>query len=201
MIRERPCRSLAPTSGARYYRVGTGRHRVPTDRHCEELAAHLPVNRRVDQVERSGSEERIRIWVTANSEAKTWTSRRRLDPETLCIEFRQKVSHPPVGAMGDAWVVEQILGTESTMRLLHDYRAVDDNPDKLAWIDRVVDRNSTADLAALKANAELSASAENLSLSFEDAVHVDDAAKNVYDSVNEAQRWSERLPHVARVSL
>lgn len=155
----------------------------------------------VEQIERTGSEQRIRIWATANGEAKTWTSRRRLDPEALRVEFRQEVSQPPVGTMGGAWVIERVSDTESSVRLLHDYRAVDDDPDKLAWIDRAVDRNSVAELAALKANAELATGAEELLLSFEDAVHVDGSAKDVYDFINEAQWWSERLPHVARVSL
>ena len=155
----------------------------------------------VDQIEHTGSEERIRIWATANGEAKTWTSRRRLDPETLRVEFRQEVSQPPVGAMGGTWVIERVSDTESRVRLLHDYRAVDDDPEKLAWIERAVDRNSTAELAALKTNAELAAGAEELLFSFEDTVHVDGSAKDVYDFINEAQRWSERLPHVVRVSL
>ncbi|MGH4011340.1 MAG: aromatase/cyclase [Pseudonocardiaceae bacterium] len=161
----------------------------------------FPPSVHVDQIERTGSQERIRIWATANGEAKTWTSRRRLDPEALRVEFRQEVSQPPVGAMGGAWVIERVSDTESRVRLLHDYRAVDDDPDKLAWIDRAVDRNSAAELAALKANAELAGAAEELLLSFEDAVHVDGPAKDVYDFINEAQWWSERLPHVARVSL
>jgi aromatase len=161
----------------------------------------FPPSVHVDQIEHTGSEERIRIWATANGEAKTWTSRRRLDPEALRVEFRQEVSQPPVGAMGGTWVIERISDTESRVRLLHDYRAVDDDPEKLAWIERAVDRNSTAELAALKANAELAAGAAELLLSFEDAVHVDGSAKDVYDFINEAQRWSERLPHVVRVSL
>src|SRR5262245_10845759 len=161
----------------------------------------FPPTVHVDHVARGGSEERIRIWATANGEAKTWTSRRRLDPEALRVEFRQEVSQPPVAAMGGTWVVERLSDAESKVRLLHDYRAVDDDPEKLAWIDRAVDRNSTAELAALKEHAELSVAAAEELLSFEDAVHIDGSAKDVYDFINEAQQWSERLPHVARVSL
>ena len=79
----------------------------------------------------TGSEERIRIWATANGEAKNWTSRRALDPEALRISFRQEVSSPPVAAMGGTWIVEPITADESRVRLLHDYRAVDDDPE--AW--------------------------------------------------------------------
>jgi len=156
----------------------------------------------VDHVERSGQHERIRIWATANGAAKNWTSCRVLDPGGLRIEFRQEVSTPPVAAMGGTWLIEPISGVESRVRLQHDYRAVDNDPESLAWIEEAVDRNSQSELAALKASAELTAgSADDLMLSFEDTVQIDGAAKDVYDFINEAQLWKERLPHVARVSL
>ncbi|MCX4469493.1 putative polyketide cyclase [Micromonospora sp. MW-13] len=161
----------------------------------------FPPTVHVDHVERSDREERIRIWATANGEPKSWTSRRRLDPDNLRVDFRQEVSTPPVGAMGGAWLIEPVGGDRCRVRLLHDYRAVDDDPEKLAWIDRAVDRNSTAELAALKANAELVEDGTGRLLVFDDTVRIDAPAKAVYDFVNEADRWSDRLPHVARVSL
>ncbi|MFD5064338.1 aromatase/cyclase [Streptomyces sp. NPDC058394] len=153
----------------------------------------------VDQVERGAGEERIRIWATANGEAKNWTSRRTLDPESLRITFRQEVSTPPVAAMGGTWIIEPLSGTSSRVRLLHDYRAVDDDPEGLKWIDEAVDRNSRSELAALKTNVGLAHASEEITLSFEDTVQIAGAAKDAYDFVNEAGLWVERLPHVASV--
>ncbi|MDT3395509.1 aromatase/cyclase [Streptomyces sp. B1866] len=161
----------------------------------------FPPTVHVEVAERSGSEERIRIWATANGEPKNWTSRRTLDPAARRITFRQEVSTPPVAAMGGTWVIEPAPGNGSRVRLLHDYRAVDDDPAGLAWIDQAVDRNSRSELAALKANVELATAAADLLLSFEDSVHVDGSAKDVYDFVDEAHLWAERLPHVATVRL
>jgi aromatase len=155
----------------------------------------------VDYLERSAAEERIRIWATANGEAKSWVSRRQLDPEKLRIDFRQEVSAPPVAAMGGGWVIEPMSKGECRVRLLHDYRAVDDDPDDLAWIDKAVDRNSTSELNALKANVERISGAPELMMTFDDSVHVDGSAKDVFDFINEAQLWTERLPHVVRVTL
>ncbi|XMA39271.1 aromatase/cyclase [Streptomyces albogriseolus] len=159
----------------------------------------FPPTIHVDHVERSTGEERIRIWATANGEAKNWTSRRTLDPERLRITFRQEVSTPPVAAMGGAWVIEPLSGDSARIRLLHDYRAVDDDPAGLRWIDEAVDRNSRAELAALKTNVELAHAAEDLTFSFEDTVHIAGSAKDAYDFVDEAGLWAERLPHVASV--
>jgi aromatase len=155
----------------------------------------------VDYAERTAREERIRIWATANNEIKNWTSRRTLDPDGQRITFRQEVSAPPVAAMGGAWVVEPTTDSQSRVRLLHDYRAVNDDPDKLAWIDAAVDGNSKTELAALKANAERAATAGDLLLSFEDTVRINGSLSDVYDFLNDADLWPQRLPHVARVSM
>jgi aromatase len=152
-----------------------------------------------DYAERSEQEERIRIWATANGEVKNWTSRRVLDPPNLRIAFRQEASAPPVAAMGGTWLIEPVSARECRVRLLHDYRAIDDDPDGLAWIGQAVDRNSRSELAALKANVEVNDGGRLLS--FADTVRIDGSARDVYDFLNEAQLWSERLPHVARVDL
>lgn len=155
----------------------------------------------VDHVERGERHERIRIWATANGEAKTWTSRRTLAPENRRITFRQEVPAPPVAAMGGDWIIEPLPDGQSRVRLLHDYRAAGDDPGSLEWIDAAVDRNSRSELAALKANVELAHASEGLSFSFSDTVAVNGSAKDVYDFINEAGSWRERLPHVSAVRL
>ncbi|MFD5876997.1 aromatase/cyclase [Streptomyces sp. NPDC060322] len=161
----------------------------------------FPPTIHVDRIETTGDEERIRIWATANGEAKNWTSRRTLDPRALRITFRQEVSAPPVASMGGTWIIEPLGEQESRIRLLHDYRAIDDDPHDLLWIERAVDRNSTAELAALKTNVERAHASEELTFSFTDTVHIDGSVKDAYDFVDEAGLWSERLPHVATVRL
>jgi aromatase len=155
----------------------------------------------VDHVERGVREERIRIWATANGQAKNWVSRRSLDPQSLRIDFRQEVSTPPVASMGGAWLIQPVSDAESLVRLLHDYRAVDDKPESLRWIDEAVDHNSRSELAALKRNVELAHAAAEVTFSFVDTVQVQGAAKDAYDFINEAHLWDQRLPHVASVLL
>ncbi|WP_329402079.1 aromatase/cyclase [Streptomyces melanogenes] len=155
----------------------------------------------VDQVGEHDNHERIRIWATANGEAKNWTSHRELDPEGLRITFRQEVTTPPVAAMGGTWIIETLAENSSRVRLLHDYRAIDDDPEGLAWIDEAVDKNSRSELAALKQNVELAHATEEVTFSFTDTVIVQGSPKDLYDFINEANLWSERLPHVAVVRL
>jgi len=159
----------------------------------------FPPTVHADCAGREGNSELIRIWATANGTAKTWTSRRQLDEDKLTIAFRQERSQHPVGGMGGQWLVEPLPGSGCLVRLLHDYFAANDSQADLEWIGQAVDRNSAAELNALKTSAELREH-EQL-VTFEDTVEVDGNAENVYDFLNEAQLWPERLPHVARVAL
>jgi aromatase len=155
----------------------------------------------VHYLERNGNEERIRIWATANGEAKNWTSRRVLDPDGLTIRFWQEISAPPVAEMNGTWILEPIGEAETRLRLLHEYRAIDDDPEGMTWIEKAVDTNSRAELPALKDSVERATKAMELTMSFADTVRVKGSAKDVYDFINEANLWRERLPHVASVSL
>lgn len=152
-----------------------------------------------DRVEEGEKSERIRIWATANAEVKNWTSRRVLDRERMRIDFRQEASAPPVAAMGGGWIVEALSAGECVVRLTHDYRAI--SADRLAWIDEAVERNSLAELAALKAHAELGQEQAEVMCSFSDSVRVAGSAKDVYDFINEADLWPQRLPHVQAVKM
>jgi aromatase len=154
-----------------------------------------------EQIEQAGDSERIRIWATANGELKNWTSRRVLDPAAQRIDFRQEVSAHPVAAMGGTWIIESLPGDSTRIRLLHDFRAVDDDPDSLDWIATAVDRNSRSELAALKTQVELAHAARDLTFSFTDTIEVAGRASDVYDFINEAALWADRLPHVASVRL
>jgi aromatase len=161
----------------------------------------FPPTVHVEHLEHGEREERIRIWATAKGTAKTWTSRRTLDPGKMRIDFRQEVSQPPVGGMSGAWVIEALSATECRVRLLHSYHAANDDPASWEWIDQAVDRNSRQELAALKVNAESADGNAELMFTFDDTVRIDGDAKDVYDFLNNAQLWTDRLPHVDRVSL
>ncbi|MGW6427390.1 aromatase/cyclase [Nocardia sp. NPDC055053] len=153
----------------------------------------------VDHLERSDREERIRIWATANGAVKNWTSHRSLDRPNLTIVFRQEVSVHPVASMSGAWLIEPMSATRTRVRLVHTYRAVDDDPAGLAWIDEAVDRNSQAELAGLRANIESHRAAEDLSFSFEDSIWIAGDQRDVYEFIDNAALWPERLPHVSTV--
>ncbi|MEU7181093.1 MULTISPECIES: aromatase/cyclase [Streptomyces] len=153
----------------------------------------------VDQVERAAAAERIRIWATANGTLRGWTSRRDFDEAGKRIRFRQEVSAHPVAAMGGEWIVESAGTGRTRVRLTHDFRAVEDTAATLDWIHRAVDRNSVAELAALRTAIERPNGSGPTS--FEDTVHVKGKAGDVYDFLYRSRLWAERLDHVARITV
>ncbi|MFI9255715.1 aromatase/cyclase [Streptomyces sp. NPDC053069] len=143
----------------------------------------------------------LRIWAIANEQVRTWTSRRTLDPAARVITFRQTVPAAPVAAMGGTWRIEPVDDGTTRVVLLHDYRAIGGDPAAEELIERAVDRNSVAELAALKNAAELGDAGAELQFTFSDSVTVAGAAGDVYAFLDRADRWPERLPHVARLGL
>ncbi|ATW50539.1 aromatase/cyclase [Streptomyces peucetius] len=161
--------------------------------------AVFPPSVHVEQVEHTGSSERIRIWATANGSLRTWTSRRELDERARRIRFRQEVSAHPVAAMGGEWIVEEAGDGGTRVRLTHDFRAVDDDPETIGWIHRAVDRNSEAELASLRTALERPDG--TAPTTFEDTVVVRGRAEDVYDFLHRSDLWKKRLSHVARIAV
>lgn len=146
--------------------------------------------------------ERLRIWATANGEAKSWTSWRELDAERRRIRFAQEVSSPPVASMSGEWIVEPgATPGSSRLTLVHEYTAVGDDPAGLEWIEKATDSNSRTELANIKALAEQLGSEAELVFDFEDSTLVDSDVETVYRFLHEVEAWPERLPHVSRMRV
>jgi aromatase len=161
----------------------------------------FPPTVHVEQIEQGAGQQRIQIWATADGGVRNWTSLRELDPVARRIDFRQEISPAPVASMSGTWIIEPLPGDHCRIRLLHRYRAIDDDPAGLARIGTAVDTNSRAELAGLKSTVEHVTAAADLTFSFTDSVPVNGPAKDVYDFIDQADRWAERLPHVASVRL
>jgi aromatase len=155
----------------------------------------------VELLEERAGEQLMQIWALAHGRVRTWTSRRTLDENTATITFRQTVPAAPVAAMGGEWCVRPADGGGCLALLRHDFRAVGDAPDALDLIRGAVNRNSEAELAALKTAAESGAARGERQLTFSDSVRVDGAAGDVFRFLDRAGEWPRHLPHVARVDL
>ncbi|MEU2733547.1 aromatase/cyclase [Streptomyces griseoviridis] len=150
----------------------------------------------------SGTERRqeLRIWAFANGRVRNWASRRVLDPEARTVTFRQVVSAPPVASMGGTWRIEETAGG-CRVTLLHDYRAVDDDPEGVRLIENAVEANSTAELHALRTTAERFAEFAQSRFTFSTRQDIHGDPRAAFDFLARAELWPSRLPHVARLDL
>jgi hypothetical protein len=145
--------------------------------------------------------ERLHMWALGAGTVRAWTSLRTVDAAQLSVSFRQERCAAPAASLGGEWMLEPLPGGHTRVVLLHHFQAVDDDPESVGLIKRAMDQNSTAELAAVKEVAELGERFEERVLSFCDALTVDAAPEEVYDFLYRADRWPERLPHVARLEL
>ncbi|MGW4940894.1 aromatase/cyclase [Actinoplanes sp. NPDC004185] len=162
---------------------------------------HFTPSIHVERTAIDDTSERLRIWATAGGEVKTWTSRRDLDPRRHRIAFRQEVSTPPVAAMSGEWVLDPHADNRTRVTFHHHFDAVDDDPAGVEWINGVIDKNSTVELADIKALAENRDRQDELTLSFTDSVRIQAPSAAVYDFLYQAKKWPDRLGHVVEMDL
>lgn len=154
------------------------------------------------EVEQLGTgRQRLHMWALGAGRVRAWTSLRTLHEAALSVTFRQERCAAPAASLGGEWLLQARRGGGTRVRLLHDFQAVDDDPDSVELISQAMERNSTAELAALREVAELGAAFGERVLSFCDAVTTDASPQAVYDFLYRADLWPQRLPHVARLEL
>jgi aromatase len=152
-------------------------------------------------LEHSARGDRFEIWATANGDVRCWTSRRSFDPAARCITFAQERSTPPVGYLGGSWWFEPLTGGRTEVVLTHDFSPVPHQPDAAELITRALDHNSTAELDALCTVATLPGGVATMLLTFEDSVELAGPVAGAREFVWAADRWPDRLPHVAAMKL
>lgn len=146
-----------------------------------------------------GTKERVGVWLISGDRVFPWVALRVLRPGELRVDYRQETTQAPVADMGGSWIVEPLSERTCRVRLLHDCRAVSNEPATLEFIADTLDRNSTAELAALKEAAEREAADERLVVEIEDTVRVDGSVADVYEFLQDAAAWPGRIPHIVSV--
>jgi len=143
--------------------------------------------------------ERFRISAMVGGRLHEWTSRRRLDPARLVIDFEQEHATPPLSRMGGSWHVRPVeRGTRIV--LIHRFTPADRSPKSLRWVRQVVGANSERELAAIQRATSGGFRLEELLVTCEDAVAMPTAA-DPFDFISRADRWPDLLPHVEHVDL
>ncbi|TDC42870.1 SRPBCC family protein [Micromonospora sp. KC213] len=160
----------------------------PTTVHAERLAG-------------DDAADRVGVWTTTDGTINHWVALRRLDPRALRVSYRQETARPPVADMGGTWIFEPRGDRECLVRLQHDYQALDDDRDTLAWIEEVLDRLSTDELAAFQAGAELASARPQRLLTFTESVVTGGSTGDVYGFLRDMRKWVELVPDLVHVEV
>ncbi|WP_181383696.1 aromatase/cyclase [Streptomyces sp. NWU339] len=161
----------------------------------------FPENVHVERLEFDGTNERLRMWATADGRVRSWISERAQDPGARCVEFRQTHPQLPVTTMRGLWTVEERAPGPILLTLRHDFAVHGDSAGDAAWVEQVVDTDSRAQLASLRSLAERWKRFDDLVLSFEDAVRVQASVESVYGFLHRVADWPTLIPHVTRLDL
>jgi aromatase len=130
----------------------------------EGYADIFPPTQAVAILEEGPGYQIAKLTVKVNDEINTWTSRRDLDAERRVIAYRQLNTAPIVGSMSGEWRAFFLDPNTTQLVLTHDYvarepvngavagRFTAEEADTL--LHAAVERNSVADLEAVKREAE-----------------------------------------------
>lgn len=145
-----------------------------------------------------GDFERVGMWTTTGDEVGHWIALRRLDEARLRIDFRPQTPEAPLATMERTWVVEPLSERECTVRLLHRYTLIEDDPAAREATDRVIDTIAGAETDAVRTAAELANEAPELLVTVTDTVGIEAPADDVYRTLYDVRAWPGILTHVAR---
>lgn len=149
----------------------------------------------VEQLEFDGTRERLRMWATAGGRIVSWVSSRRLDVGRRRVEFTKDLPDAPVGSMSGVWSV-QPLGDRCRVTLEHTFTVAGEDPADVAYVTQATHANSRSQLDSLAWMAERWTRLDDLTVSFEDSVHVKAPAELIFDFLYRAEDWPVQLPHV-----
>jgi len=125
----------------------------------EGYAELFPPTESVTMLEESETHQIARLVVDVMGRRQSWVSRRDLDREHRAIAYRQVENAPMVKYMGGEWRALSLDVNRTQLVLTHDFaaRPTDSAPtveQATALLKAAVERNSHADLAAVRQEAE-----------------------------------------------
>lgn len=134
---------------------------------------------------------------------RAWSARRWIDADARTVDFDNDPPPPGVRSQHGQWSVQPQGDAACVVTLSHTF---DCDPEALAagTADRIAadfGRHSLAQLTELKEVAERGAELDELIIEWEDTLFVSGQAQDAWVVLYEADKWPERIPHVARIEL
>lgn len=153
-------------------------------------------------LDRAAAGDRFEIWATvSNGEVRTWRSRREFDAAGRRVTFRQEHDNTLFGHMGGGWTCVPRAGGGTEVVLEHRYNPPPDQAGARQRIVQELDHNSSVELEALRTVATLPGGVDRWLVTFTESTELAGPAATAREFIWDADRWPERLPHVADLEL
>ncbi|MGK5691816.1 SRPBCC family protein [Streptomyces sp. URMC 128] len=143
---------------------------------------------------RDGAEEFQHWWVIDDRTVRTWRARWRFDREALRIGYTYDPAEPAAPAQHGEWTFRRLSDTSTEVRV--EYELLGDEGDAA-----LADRELRELVACVTDAAERHEERRDLVVDFEDPLFVAGAVDDAYTYLYEADKWPERIPHVARLVM
>ncbi len=151
---------------------------------------------------REEGKDEVRVWgMQGENAVRAWTTRRVIDHEGMRIAFTNEPAIAPMTVMGGEWSFSPQPDGTTKINIRHEFGLPDNTKVPAGRIIQELERHSKIQLEQLRQATERSAELDDLILDFEDPLYVGGAAEDAWKMLYEADKWPERLAHVAKLTM
>ncbi|MEO3778532.1 SRPBCC family protein [Micromonospora sp. B11E3] len=139
-------------------------------------------------------------WIRPLDAVRSWRARRELDRSAGRITFAHENPPAPLTAVSGEWQFTAQPAGATLVELRHEYAFDDGAPDGKETVE-LLDRGSAAQLNQLSDFVDAKADIDELQVSYESELLINEPIEDVYTYFSDASRWNERIPHCLGATL
>jgi len=155
-----------------------------------------------EYVERGEDRDVIAIWALQGEDAiRHWRSRRTVDRVGMRVSFTNDTVVAPLAEAGGEWSFVAMPDGTAKIVSRHEFSLVEDSKVPPERIVQELEKHTTRQLAELAYAAEHAEELAELIVDFEDPLSSGGAVEDAWKMLYEADKWPERLAHVAALTM
>ncbi|MFG3249686.1 aromatase/cyclase [Streptomyces sp. NPDC048187] len=149
----------------------------------------------------AGDERLIRHWaLTGRDSVRTWTARHTRSADGSRVSFAHVTPEAPFASLEGAWTFQERDG-KTRVEMRHDFTLSEGSAGLADELTARLREGGRAYLSTLGRAAESHEELDRLIISFADSLFIAGDLKDAYDYLWEADKWEERIPHIAKLDL
>ncbi len=153
-----------------------------------------------EYLERKDGESLVEQWALTGAETvRTWKTR-RWDKDSG-IAFAHEPAAAPFAEVHGEWVFERRDEKSTLVRMVHEFTLLEEDAGAAERHREKIRQGSVGFLDTLQYVSENREELSRLTITFEDPLFIAGSIEDAYAYLYEADKWPERMPHVAALQL